>query len=57
MVLVNTLGQQVAVLADATYATGRYALRFDVSGLSTGVYFIRAEMGPFQQTQRLTVAR
>ncbi len=40
----NTVGQEVAVLADGQYAQGYQQLTFDASGLSSGIYFVQANV-------------
>ncbi len=43
--ILNTLGQQVTILADQTMNAGTHKLSFDGSKLSSGVYFARVEDG------------
>jgi hypothetical protein len=53
----NTLGQQIAVLHNGEQDAGYYELRFDGSGLSSGVYFYRIQAGEFVQTRKLLLQR
>lgn len=53
----TTLGQQVAVLQNEEQEAGYYEVRFDGSGLSSGVYFYRIEAGSYVQTRTLMVLR
>jgi len=41
----NMLGQRVAVLVNEGKSAGRHTVRFDASGLSSGVYFYRLQTG------------
>ena len=41
----NTLGQQVATLVNADIDAGYHEVRFDASGLASGVYFYRMQAG------------
>jgi hypothetical protein len=49
----NTLGQQVATLVQGEQEAGYYEVRFDASGLSSGVAFYRPQAGDFVATERL----
>jgi hypothetical protein len=53
----NTLGQQVAVLQDTEQDAGRHEVKFDGSGLASGVYFSRMQSGPFTQTKGILLLR
>ncbi len=56
--LYNTLGQRVATVYDGTPQAGeQQAAQIDVSGLSSGVYFLRLTAGGETKTQRLTVVK
>jgi photosystem II stability/assembly factor-like uncharacterized protein len=53
----NTLGQTVATLVNETEDAGYHDVRFDASGLASGVYFYRLQAGAFVQTRRLSLLR
>jgi len=53
----NTLGQQVAQLVNGEVEAGYHEVRFDGSGLSSGVYFYRLRAGDFVETKRLLLLR
>jgi hypothetical protein len=53
----NTLGQQVAMLVNENEDTGYHEVRFDGSGLASGVYFYRLRAGEYVATKRLILVR
>jgi hypothetical protein len=53
----STLGQQVATLVNENQEAGYHDVRFDGSGLASGVYFYRIQAGDFVQTKRLLILR
>jgi len=53
----NTLGQQVALLQNGEQEAGYHEVRFDGSGLSSGVYFYRLRAGDFVQTRKLLLMK
>ena len=53
----NTLGQQAALLQDGEQEAGYHEVKFDGSGLSSGVYFYRIQAGSFIQTRKLLLVR
>lgn len=53
----NTLGQQVAAPVNDTQDAGLHEVRFDGSGLASGVYFYRLSAGGFIQTNKLVILR
>jgi len=56
--LYNTLGQQVATVYEGTPQAGeQQRARIDVSGLSSGTYFLRLRADGKTETQRVTVVR
>ena len=61
--LYDVLGRRVAVLANSLFDAGRHTIRFDGSNLASGIYVLRAVMGPEAGgtprsfTQRLTLLK
>jgi hypothetical protein len=55
--VLNTLGQEVAVLVTGYQGPGVYTVKFDATGLASGVYFYRLKAGEFTETKRLTLIR
>jgi len=53
----NLLGQEVAALADESMTAGRYALPFDGSGLSSGMYFLQFNAGPLHITKKVVLLK
>jgi M6 family metalloprotease-like protein len=53
----NVPGQQVAQLVNGEMESGYHAVKFDASGLSSGVYFYRLRAGDFVETRRFLLIR
>ena len=53
----NTLGQAVTTLVNEETEAGVHTVRFDGSGMASGVYVYRLEAGSFVQTRKLTLLR
>jgi hypothetical protein len=53
----NSLGQQVATLVNDAQDSGYHDVRFDGSGVASGVYFYRLRAGDCVATKRLIVVR
>jgi hypothetical protein len=53
----NTLGQQVVQLVNGEMDAGHHEVKFDASGLSSGVYFYRMQAGSFTETKKLILLR
>jgi hypothetical protein len=53
LLVFNTLGQQVAMLVNGEQEEGYHEVRFDASGLASGVYLCRMQAGEFVQIKRL----
>jgi hypothetical protein len=53
----DILGRELSVLVNERRDAGVHEVKFDASGLSSGVYFYRIQAGDFVQSKRLTVLR
>ncbi len=53
LVILDLLGNTVAVLADATTPQGTYTLRWDASQVPPGIYFCRMRAGSFTAARQL----
>jgi hypothetical protein len=53
----NTLGQQVVTLVKETQEAGYHEVKFDASGLASGVYFYRLKAGSIIDTKKLLLVR
>jgi len=55
--LYDILGREVATLVNEVQTPGYHTVRFDASGLASGVYFYRLRAGEFTQTKRMLLLR
>jgi beta-glucosidase len=53
----DLLGREVAVLVDEPKAPGSYEVRFDGTGLASGVYLCKLTAGRFVETRKLALIR
>jgi hypothetical protein len=53
----NTLGEQVAELVNGEMEAGYHQVKFDGSGLSSGVYFYRIQAGDFVSTKSMLILK
>ncbi|GBE29788.1 MAG TPA: T9SS type A sorting domain-containing protein [Bacteroidetes bacterium] len=54
----NSLGQEVAVLANGQFNSGQHSFTFDATGMASGLYFVRAQMNDgSQQIQKMMLLR
>lgn len=53
----NLLGEQVATIVSDRFEAGAHTVRWDASGLPSGVYFFQLHADEFTQTKRLVVLR
>jgi hypothetical protein len=53
----NTMGEEVAVLAEGAMKAGRHAVRWDASGRGSGIYFYRLQAGDFSETRKLLLLK
>ncbi len=57
LVVHDMLGREVALLVKEKKEPGNYEVRFDGSGLSSGVYLYQMQAGDFVQTRRLLLLK
>jgi len=53
----NLLGQEVAVVLDEYMNTGTYDIRFDATGLSSGMYLYRIRVNEFSASKKMILVR
>ena len=53
----DIVGREVAVLVNERKVPGSYEVRFDATGLASGVYFYRITAGDFAQTRKMIVLK
>ena len=53
----NALGQRVATLANDTEEPGYHEVKFDASGLASGIYFYQIVAGTYTETKKLVLMR
>ena len=53
----NTLGQQVATLVQGEQEAGYHEVKFDGTGLASGVYLYRMQAGSYVETKKLLLVR
>ncbi len=53
----DLLGRKVTELVDETLSAGRHEVRFDASGLESGIYFYKLEAGHFQAVGKMTLTK
>ena len=53
----SVLGQRVATLVNERKSAGNYTVRFDASGLSSGIYFYVLETDQVRLTQKMTLIK
>jgi hypothetical protein len=57
LTIFDVLGREVAVLVNEKKAPGKYDVRLDVSGLSSGVYFYKLTAGQFTATRKMVLMK
>ena len=57
LTLFNTLGQQVAMLAEGWRMAGSYSVAVDASDLSAGTYFYRLHAGDKVLHRKMTLLK
>ena len=57
LVIYNLLGQEVATLVNGEQEPGRYNVKFDASGLPSGIYFYRLDAGKFVDVKKMILVK
>jgi hypothetical protein len=57
LVLLNSLGQEVATLADGLYPAGIQRISWDSGNTPAGIYYLQLNSGAISDTQRLIINR
>jgi hypothetical protein len=53
----NSIGQKVAALVSETKTAGTYAVNFDASDLTSGIYFYKISSGSFTETKKMILLK
>ena len=53
----DVLGKEVATLVSGRQEAGSYAVPFNASGLSSGMYFYRLQAGSFVETRKMMLVK
>jgi len=53
----NVMGQEVKTLVSADRDNGRYAVTFDATGLSSGIYFYTVKVNNFSDTKKMLLVQ
>ncbi len=53
----NSIGQKVATLVNETKTAGTYAVDFDASDLTSGIYFYKISSGNFSETKKMILLK
>ena len=57
LVVYDILGREVAVLVNENKLPGEYNVRFDASGLSSGVYICRLQAGDYSESKKMILLK
>ena len=55
--IMNSLGQQVAVLVNERKSAGRHQMTWHANGHASGTYFLQLISGSFKQTRRMSLVK
>lgn len=53
----DVMGQEVSVLANENVSAGKYELKWNASGYSSGIYFYTLTAGDFRETKKMILAK
>ena len=54
---IDILGRLVKVIADVTQQPGNYKIKFDATGLKSGIYFYTVSADQFSSTKKMVLMR
>ena len=57
MAIYDILGRQVKTLVNETRKAGKYSLKFDASGLPSGIYFIRLSANAYVEVKKMVLLK
>lgn len=57
IILYDVTGRQIKVLYDGLKPAGEHNIRFDASGLGSGVYLYRLEAGEYTETKKMVIIK
>jgi hypothetical protein len=57
LVLMNTLGQEVKVIASGNYEAGNHSVVLDATSLASGVYFYRLQTAKFSDAKKMVIIK
>ncbi|MGE5499102.1 MAG: T9SS type A sorting domain-containing protein [Syntrophothermus sp.] len=57
LIITNSLGQQVAILAEGTVSAGRHYAQFNGTNLSNGIYFYTLKAAGFSKTNKMLLLK
>jgi hypothetical protein len=57
LVIYDVLGKQVSVLENRDRPPGRYTVKFDASGLNSGIYIYRLEWGQYHASRKMILLK
>lgn len=57
LTLFNTLGQEIAVLADGYLEAGKYSAPIDGSSITSGIYYVSMECGGVKQAKKIVLLK
>lgn len=53
----DILGREIAILVNEQQQAGKYSVRWDASGATSGIYFYRLQAGTYSTTQRMILMK
>jgi len=53
----NTLGEEVAIIAEGLYAAGSHNISFTANGLPSGVYYYRLSAGDMVKSAKMLLLK